>query len=80
MQIIPGLRRLATKIQGPCGLVQAAIPEILASVPDDYHQRNLELLHKNATHIFNILSSAPGVMPVMSEATMYSMVCLYMYI
>ena len=75
----PGLTRLATKILGPCTLVQAAIPEIIGKVPNEYHHQNIQLFHNNAKHIVNILTTAPGLNPVMSEATMYTMVSLLEY-
>ena len=73
-QVTPGLTRLATKILGPCTLIQAAIPEIVREVPEDYHQRNLALFKANATHVMRILGPAPGLTPVMPRAAMYIMV------
>ena len=73
-QVTPGVKRLATKILGPCTLVQAAIPDIVTKIPDDYHQQNLRLFHANATHIYNILTPAPGLVPIRPRATMYCMV------
>ena len=74
VQVTPGLTRLATKILGPCTLIQAAIPEIVREVPEDYHQRNLTLFKANATHVMRILGPAPGLTPVMPRAAMYIMV------
>lgn len=75
-QVIPGLYRLATKVLGPSTLVQAAIPDILSSVPEEYHTQNVSLFHRNAQAVTRILSSAPGVRPVMPSATMYIMVSI----
>ena len=72
--MIPGLARLATKVLGPSTLVQAAIPDIISKVPEDYHQKNLSLFHRNALHIMEILGPAPGLFPVMPRAAMYHMV------
>lgn len=74
LQVTPGLTRLATKILGPCTLVQAAIPHILSKVPTDYHQQNLRLFQANASHIVTILRGALGLKPIMPQATMYCMV------
>ena len=46
----------------------------MKSVPAEYHWQNKEMLYNNATHVYSIIGSAPGLVPVMSAATMYSMV------
>ena len=62
------------KLIGPNTLAQAAVPDIFANVPDDYHQKNLDLFYSNALYIHKTLKSAPGLTPVMPSATMYFMV------
>jgi tyrosine aminotransferase len=77
-EVTPGLARLATKILGPNTLVQAAIPDIVAKVPAEYHQQNARLFHANARHIVTILGPVPGLEPVMPQATMYCMVLIHL--
>ena len=62
------------KLIGPNTLTQAAVPDIFANVPDEYHQKNLDLFHSNALLIYKALEAAPGLTPIMPSATMYFMV------
>ena len=73
-QVALGLSRLAMKLLGPSTLIQAALPDILSNVPYDYHQKNIKLLHTNATRCCEILKGAPGLTPIMPKGAMYMMV------
>ena len=76
VQITPGLFRLAMKILGPCGLVQAAIPEFF-KVPQSYHQRNMCVVEENAKMCYRGLSKALGLKAVMPRGAMYMMASSY---
>ena len=75
-EIAPGLLRLAMKLLGPCTLIQAALPHILRSTPQEYHDGNIAILQRNAELVYEGLKGVPGLDPVMPAGAMYMMVSL----
>lgn len=73
-EVTPGLRRLAMKLLGPCTLVQAALPHIFDHTPQSYHDGNMRIVQRNAELVYEGLSKAPGLTPVMPAGSMYMMV------
>lgn len=73
-EIAPGLSRLAMKLLGPCTLVQAALPRILRDTPQEYHDRNMGVVQRNAELVYDGLKDVPGLNPVMPAGAMYMMV------
>ena len=73
-QIKPGLRRMATKNQGPCGAVQAAIPDIFKNVPESFFHETIEVFEENAHICYDRLSLVPGLNPIMPSGAMFMMV------
>ena len=78
-EVAPGLARLARKLLGPCTLVQAALPQLFTT-PQEYHDRNIAIIHRNAKLVYEELQKAPGLNPVMPAGAMYMMVSLIAYI
>lgn len=58
----------------PCSLVQAALPKILAEVPQSHFEGMKEKLSASAIAAHEIFSKIPGLIPVRSSAAMYMMV------
>ncbi len=56
--------------------MQAALPDILANVPDSYIQKNLDFLERNAKKCFEGLSKVDGLRPLMPAGAMHMMVSL----
>lgn len=73
-QVVPGLSRLAMKLLGPCTLVQAALPYLFDHTPQSYHDRNMSIVQRNAELVYEGLSQAPGLRPIMPAGSMYMMV------
>jgi len=62
----------------PCSLVQAALPRILAEVPESHFTGMKEKLKATSEVAFERFSKIPGMIPVKSSAAMYMMVCIDM--
>ena len=45
LKVREGLSKLAMKILGPSTIVQAAVPQILQTVPQSFHERNVSLFY-----------------------------------
>jgi len=72
-EVAPGLARLARQNLNPCSLIQASLPHIFTA-PKSYHQKNIAILHRNATLVHRELLKAPGLVPIMPAGAMYMMV------
>ena len=73
-EVIPGLTRLAMKLLGPCTLVQAGLSHTYQNTPQEYHDRNMRIIQRNAILVYEGLMKAPGITPVMPAGSMYMMV------
>lgn len=73
-----GLSRLAMKVLGPNTVIQAALPEIFARVPESYHKRNMALFESNARRCHEALRDVRGITPIMPAGAMYLMVVIEM--
>ena len=60
---------------GANSLIQAAIPEILAT-PQEFHTATVNQLEKNAELSRKLLTGIPGVVPVFPQGAMYLMVIM----
>lgn len=66
-------------IVGPCSLVQGALPHMLTRELDAELDACNLLYERNANTIFNILSTTPGLHPIMPSGAMYMMVGVNMH-
>ncbi len=73
-EVRPGLSRLAMKLLGPCTLVQAALQHMFQHTSQEYHDRSMEIVHRNAELVYEGLKKAAGCSPVMPAGSMYMMV------
>ena len=74
MQVRLGMQQLATRLQNPSAIIQAAIPAIFKNVPESFHARTIEVFESNAKTCFSILSKLPGLKPIMPAGSMFIMV------
>ncbi|KAJ2615749.1 hypothetical protein H4S08_001107 [Coemansia sp. RSA 1365] len=75
-QVRQGLFALSTLINGPCAIVQAAIPKIFSEVPDDYLPELNEKLEVHARILETELKKVPGIDVITPQGAMYVMVKL----
>ena len=73
-QVRLGLQQLATRLQNPAAVIQAAIPAILKTVPESFHAQTMEVFETNAKTCYSTLSKVPGLKPVMPAGSMFIMV------
>ncbi|KAI1732184.1 aminotransferase class I and II domain-containing protein [Ditylenchus destructor] len=73
-EVKKGIVALSQKIVGPNSLVQGALPRILADTPQSYFDNIKEVISKNATIVYDILSRVPGLKPLKPQGAMYMMV------
>jgi tyrosine aminotransferase len=71
-----GLRQLATKIVGPCAVIQGAVPKILKATPESFFDRTRAILEANAKVAMEVLGRSLGIEPVQPSGAMYLMVRL----
>ncbi|KAJ3302142.1 hypothetical protein HDV03_005378 [Kappamyces sp. JEL0829] len=71
-QIRAGIVNLSQLIIGANSLVQAAIPQILAT-PAAFHQNTMRILEDNALLSIKLLSGIPGITVVAPQGAMYLM-------
>ncbi|KAJ2001496.1 hypothetical protein GGI04_003711 [Coemansia thaxteri] len=69
-----GLIALSTLINGPCALVQAAIPKIFAEVPSSYLGDLNCQLESNARILETEINKIPGLSVITPQGAMYIMV------
>ena len=65
---------MATKNQGPCAAVQAAIPDIFKNVPESFFRQTIAVFEGNAHACYDRLNGTPGLNPIMPSGAMYMMV------
>eukprot|EP00795_Rhopilema_esculentum_P001117 gene1117-15457_t len=68
-----GLADSATKILGPCAIIQGALPSILANTPKSFFDETMRYIEKNAEICYLNLSMVPGLKPVKPRGAMYMM-------
>ncbi|XP_065915330.1 tyrosine aminotransferase-like isoform X2 [Dysidea avara] len=73
-EIFPCLLSTTRKILGPSTILQAALPDILAKVPQSYFKNTMNVVEANANAVYSELSAVPGLKPVMPSGAMYMMV------
>ena len=73
-EVRPGLSHLAMKLLGPCTLIQAALPHLIQHTPQEFHDRSMEIIRRNAELVYEGLGRADGCRPVMPAGSMYMMV------
>ncbi|KAJ1676840.1 hypothetical protein EV182_007397 [Spiromyces aspiralis] len=71
-----GLNALATVLNGPNSLVEAAIPEIFDNVPDEFYRATTRILQENAEVAASRLSAVPALKPIIPQGAMYMMVMI----
>ncbi|CAH0388834.1 unnamed protein product [Bemisia tabaci] len=69
-----GLQNLSTRIIGANTIVQGALPDILAKVPEEFFDNVIDTLQKHAKVAYDLLSQTKGIKPVMPQGAMYMMV------
>jgi tyrosine aminotransferase len=69
-----GFHRLITLLLAPNSLVQAALPTVLESTPQEFYDGLLDVLRNNATTLYAALVNVPGLKPIMPRGAMYMMV------
>ncbi|KAJ2663271.1 hypothetical protein IWW48_001373 [Coemansia sp. RSA 1200] len=75
-EVRKGLFALSTLINGPCAIVQAAIPDIFDNVPDSYLRDLNKQLESHAQVLETELAKAPGLDVITPQGAMYIMVKL----
>ncbi|KAL8603959.1 hypothetical protein ACOMHN_039003 [Nucella lapillus] len=73
-----GLLSLSQRILGPNTLVQAALPDILNNIPQEFFRTTLQYIQKNAEGFYQRFCKIPGLKPVMPQGAMYLMVGIKM--
>jgi len=68
-----GILNLTQLIIGANSLIQAALPDILAT-PETFHQSTMQKLEENAILSLNLLSDIPGLNVIKAEGAMYLLV------
>ncbi|XP_049513067.1 tyrosine aminotransferase isoform X2 [Dermacentor silvarum] len=71
-----GLQNLSQKLMGGSSLVQGALPSILKNTPKKFFDRTISVVQKNAEVAYKVLSTIPGLRPVMPQGAMYLLVGL----
>jgi tyrosine aminotransferase len=71
-----GLWQLSTKIVGPSGVVQGALPDLLTRTPPAFFQHTRDILAQNAELLCRELSGVPGIRPARPSGAMYLMLLL----
>ncbi|CAM2714276.1 unnamed protein product [Rotaria socialis] len=69
--IQPGLLDLSSRILGPNSVMQAALPKIVANTPQKYFDNIISQIQNNAEISYKVLSTAPGLKPIMPQGAMY---------
>lgn len=69
-----GLFSLSTLINGPCTVIQAAIPKLFKQIPDSYLTDLNKRLEANARTLETGLSQVPGLEVISPQGAMYVMV------
>ncbi|XP_053618537.1 tyrosine aminotransferase [Plodia interpunctella] len=73
-EIRKGLNNVASKILGPCTLIQRALPSILKNTPQSFFDEVVLFIENQAKLAYGILRRAPGLKPIMPQGAMYMMI------
>nr|AQX17834.1 tyrosine aminotransferase [Bathyctena chuni] len=73
-QVKDGLIRLCQVILGANALIQGAVPQILATVPQSFYKDTVTRLKKAADILYSELKNIPQIRPFMPKGAMYMMV------
>jgi tyrosine aminotransferase len=73
-QIKSGIVNLSQLIIGANSLIQAALPDILAT-PESFHQDTMKKLEENASLSVTLLANIPGLTVIPAQGAMYLLVC-----
>ncbi|KAJ1912995.1 hypothetical protein H4219_005393 [Mycoemilia scoparia] len=74
--VCKGLGALATLINGPNSLIEAAIPDIFANVPESFLKETINSLQAHAELCAKLLKPIPGLNVIVPQGAMYMMVVL----
>lgn len=77
-EVRQGLQSLSQRILGPNTVVQAALPDILKNIPEEFFHSTLQYIQKNAEQFYRRFCKIPGLKPVMPQGAMYMMVGISM--
>lgn len=77
-EIYNGLLGLSQKIMGSNTLVQGSLPAILEMTPRSFLDETIAVVEENAKLTYDLLSSTPGLRPIMPNGAMYMMVAIDM--
>ena len=69
-----GLQKLSQRIIGANTIVQGALPAILKDTPASFFESTLDFIRSNAELAYKMLSTVPGLKPVMPSGAMYMMI------
>ena len=72
--VYSSLGKLATLVLGPCSLIQAALPRILA-VPQSWHDDVMRHIETTALVCYSALQSAPGLTPIKPQVQLLALCC-----
>ncbi|KAK2708732.1 tyrosine aminotransferase-like [Artemia franciscana] len=78
-EIRKGLQTLSQRIIGSSTIIQGALPAILANTPQSFYDDTINQVKENAEVSYSILSTVPGLCPVMPSGAMYMMVGVDMH-
>lgn len=69
-----GLFDLSTLIIGACTLIQSALPEIFANIPESFYEDTNGVLERNAQFLSESLVGIEGLKVIKPQGTMYMLV------
>ncbi|XP_052747624.1 tyrosine aminotransferase [Galleria mellonella] len=73
-EIVKGLHNVASKILGPCTLIQRALPSILKNTPQSFFDEVVLFIENQAKLAYEELRRVPGLRPIMPQGAMYMMI------
>lgn len=73
-EINQGLTNLAGLVLGANSLIQAAIPDLFTTIPDEWFDGITMTLKSNSEIIYKILSGTNGLCAILPQGTMYMMI------
>lgn len=72
-----GIANLQTKLLAPATIIQAALPDMFANIPEQFFTDTMDVFEQNANLCYAKLKEVPGLTPVCPEGAMYMMVSLH---
>lgn len=73
-EIRHGLIALSQRILGPNTVIQGAVKAILNNTPEEFFERSISHVQKNAEMFYDAMSVVRGLKPIMPAGAMYMMV------